>query len=299
MARPRAEATGCAYADCTTQTQRSQVMTASARSLEDAAAGIAAAVTRLQAAARTGKPCAPVRDLIGNGDADLAYAVQHALSVDRITRGAKVVGHKIGLTSPEVQAQLGVDRPDFGLLFDDMAVLPGETIDIRRLLQPKIEAEIAFLLSADITDPQVTADGVRPAVACAAPALEIVDSRISKWDITFADTVADNASSGLYTLGSTRVSLEHFEPAEAAMTMMLNGARVSAGRGSDCLGDPLNALAWLARIAIEVGAPLRAGHVVLSGALGPMVPVSPGAQVRAEISGLGSVEAIFTDGGGE
>jgi 2-keto-4-pentenoate hydratase len=274
-------------------------MAASARTADGAMPGIAAAVARLQAAARTGHPCAPVRDLIGTGDADLAYAVQHALSADRVAGGAKIVGHKIGLTSAEVQAQLGVDRPDFGLLFDDMAVLPGETIDVRRLLQPKIEAEIAFLLAADITDPEVTAGDVRAAVARAAPALEIVDSRIAGWDITFADTVADNASSGLYTLGSARVSLEQFEPAGVTMTMTLNGAPVSAGRGSACLGDPLNALAWLARIAVEVGTPLSAGDVVLSGALGPMIPVAPGAQVRAEISGLGSVEATFTDGNSE
>ena len=274
-------------------------MMTSAQSLEDAAPAIAAAATRLQAAARTGHPCAPVRDLIGTGGADLAYAVQHALSADRVAGGAKIVGHKIGLTSPEVQAQLGVDRPDFGVLFDDMAVHPGETIDHRCLLQPKIEAEIAFLLSADITDPEVTADGVRPAVACAAPALEIVDSRISGWDITFSDTVADNASSGLFTLGPARLSLDHFEPAEATMTMTLNGTPVSAGHGSACLGDPLNALAWLARMAVRVGTPLRAGHVVLSGALGPMILVVPAAQVRAEISGLGSVEAAFSGGGSE
>jgi 2-keto-4-pentenoate hydratase len=256
---------------------------------------VAAAAQRLQAAADSGIPCAPVRDLIGSDDVDAAYAVQQELAKARQAAGGHVKGHKIGLTSPAVQAQLGVDRPDFGLLFDDMAVPHGDVIDITRLLQPKIEAEIAFVLAADIEDRAVTGEQVRAAVDYACAALEIVDSRVAGWDITLGDTVADNASSGLYTLGQIRLGLDRLEPADVTMTMTLDGELVSQGTGDACLGDPLNALAWLARVAIDVGTPLRAGQVILSGALGPMVAVPPGAHFEAQITGLGSVEAIFSD----
>jgi 2-keto-4-pentenoate hydratase len=282
--------------DCRQPSYERETMTTSETLSESQTAAVSAAAARLRTAALTRVPCAPVRDLIGPADGLLAYGVQEILSSVRQADGARVVGHKIGLTSLAVQAQLGVDRPDFGLLFDDMAVPPGSPIDINLLMQPKIEAEIAFVLAADITDPTVTADGVRAAVAYASPALEIVDSRITDWDISFADTVADNASAGLFTLGSDKVKLEEFEPLEVSMTMAVDGQQRSVGRGVDCLGDPLNALAWLARLAVQLGRPLRAGQVVLSGALGPMVAVLPGAQIHAEIIGLGSVEATFTDG---
>ncbi len=256
-------------------------------------ASIAAAAARLQAAARSKVPCLPVRDLLGINDADSAYAVQRLVANARRESGARVVGHKVGLTSLAVQAQLGVGRPDFGLLFDDMSVAAGTTVDMGRLLQPKIEAEIAFVLAADVTDPDITAVTIRSAVAYASPALEIVDSRIAGWDIAFCDTVADNASSGLFTLGAARRRLDQFEPLNTVMTMTIDGKQASAGRGSACLDDPLNALAWLARTAIEYGDPLRAGHIVLSGALGPMAVVPPGAHVSAHITGLGRVSAEF------
>jgi 2-keto-4-pentenoate hydratase len=136
---------------------------------------------------------------------------------------------------------------------------------------------------------------VRGAVDHARAAIEIVDSRVLDWDIKLGDTVADNASSGLYVLGSTRLTLEDFEPVEVAMTMTCDGEEVSSGTGAACLGDPLNALAWLAEAALTYGEPLRAGQVVLSGALGPVHPVPPGAVVRAEIGPLGSVTAHFSE----
>jgi 2-keto-4-pentenoate hydratase len=257
---------------------------------------VAAAAERLQAAQRTGEPCPPVRDLIGSGDAGLAYAVQQRLTRGRLATGARVVGRKIGLTSPAVQRQLGVDRPDFGVLFDDMDVSALEAVPYGRLQQPKVEAEIAFVLGKDLADGPLDQGQVRGAVRCAVAALEIVDSRIAGWDITFADTVADNASSGLFVLGDYPRSLEEFEPAKAAMRMYLDGQLVSQGTGADCLGDPLAALAWLARTAREFGDPLRAGQVILSGALGPMAATLPGARVCAEITGLGQVAATFSGG---
>jgi 2-keto-4-pentenoate hydratase len=255
---------------------------------------VAAAAERLWAAARGGVPCRPVRDLIGDSDVALAYAVQQRLAEARLDDGARVVGRKIGLTSPAVQKQLGVERPDFGVLFDDMDVSAQEVVPMGRLLQPKVEAEVAFVLGADLADGPLDAEQVRGAVASAVAALEIVDSRIDGWDITFGDTVADNASSGLFVLGERRVGLAGFEPVEATMRMYLDDELVSEGTGAACLGDPLVALSWLARTARDLGEPLRAGQVVLSGALGPMVPVSAGARVRAEISGLGSVTATFS-----
>ena len=164
------------------------------------------------------------------------------------------------------------------------------------LLQPKVEAEVAFTLAADIDGP-TDLETVRAAVGYAVAAIEIVDSRVAAWDITITDTVADNASSGLFVLGDNPVPLAEFEPISATMTMSVDGQVVSEGTGADCLGDPLIALQWLARTAAEYGNPLRAGQVVLSGALGPMAPVHPGSVVRAEISGLGTVEVSFARGG--
>jgi 2-keto-4-pentenoate hydratase len=251
------------------------------------------AAERLAAAAVSGVPVAPVRDLIGPDDVELAYAVQRIGIQTRLDAGARIVGRKIGLTAPAVQRQLGVDQPDFGVLFADMDV--SETIAAQRppLLQPKIEAELAFVLGADLDTDRLDAISVRGAVEYAVAALEIVDSRIADWDISFGDTVADNASSGWFVLGTDRLSLDDFEPREIAMSMAIGGEIVSTGTGSACLGDPLNALAWLARTARDLGDPLRAGEIVLSGALGPMAPLRAGARVRSEIfSGTTSFGAV-------
>jgi 2-keto-4-pentenoate hydratase len=160
------------------------------------------------------------------------------------------------------------------------------------LLQPKIEAEVAFVLGRDL-DELIDDASVRDAVEFVVPALEIVDSRIADWDISFGDTVADNASSGLFVLGDERLPLAKVEPADVQMTLRLDGEQASQGSGRACLGDPLNALAWLARTARELGEPLRAGQIILSGALGPMVAVTSGARVEAELSGLGRVSVTF------
>ncbi|EME67061.1 2-oxopent-4-enoate hydratase [Rhodococcus ruber BKS 20-38] len=255
---------------------------------------IVAAAARLAAAQHTRTPCAPVRDVIGADDVAAAYAVQERLIAARLAAGATVVGRKIGLTSPAVQQQLGVDRPDFGVLLDDMRYDQDTPVPLSRLLQPKVEAEIAFVLGWDLCDGPLDDAQVRGAVEYAVAALEIVDSRITGWDITFADTVADNGSSGLFVLGTERRRLDEFEPVTARMRMWLDDEIVSTGTGAACLGDPLHALAWLARTARDFGQPLRAGQIVLSGALGPMAPLPAAGTVRAEITGLGSVTATFT-----
>ncbi|MDX3748272.1 2-keto-4-pentenoate hydratase [Streptomyces sp. AK08-02] len=258
------------------------------------AAVVAEAAARLSGAARDHKPCAPVRDLLGASDIGLAYAVQQRVIGERIAAGARVVGRKIGLTSASVQRQVGVDRPDFGVLLDDMDVSGLPEVPSWRLLQPRVEAEIAFVLAADLDDDELDIERVRAAVGHAVAALEIVDSRVGDWDIAITDTVADNASSGLFVLGGERVGLGEFEPRDVTMRMYADGVLASEGTGAACLGDPLAALLWLARTAREFGDPLRAGQIVLSGALGPLVPTPPGSTVRAEMPGLGSVSATFS-----
>jgi 2-keto-4-pentenoate hydratase len=247
------------------------------------------AAARLAEAAETGTPCPPVRDLIGRDDLHAAYAVQRRNAEAHTAAGATVVGRKIGLTSPAVQAQLGVDQPDFGILFADMAHPDGAEVPVDAVLQPRVEAEVAFVLKADLADGPLDDAQVRTAVDYAVAALEVCGSRIAGWDISFGDTVADNASAGAYVLGTEKKTLEEFVPRDVEMSMTVDGEEVSTGNGAACLGDPVNALVWLARQARDLGQPLRAGQVILSGALGPMKPIEPGAQVHAHITGLGSV----------
>ncbi len=261
---------------------------------------IAAAVERLATAQSTRVPCAAVRDLIGTDDLPAAYAVQQGLVQARIAGGATVVGRKIGATSEAVQRQLGVDQPDFGYLLSDMDVSSGAggaPISMRTLVQPRVEAEVAFVLARDIDVPEeeITLDLVRDAVEVALPALEIVDSRIAAWDIAFTDTVADNASSGLFVVGADGRGLDDVKPREVVMSLTINDEERSAGTGAACLGDPLEALRWLAVQAARFGDPLRAGHLILSGALGPFVPFAPGDRVTASISGFAPLTVQFEE----
>ena len=217
------------------------------------------AADRLARAAREHSPVPPVRDLLGVEDVRAAYAVQQELTRRRASAGGVAVGRKIGLTSPAVQRQLGVDQPDFGVLFSDMDVSGLPEIPADRLLQPKAEAEVAFVLKDDLADGELDEIRVRAAVDYAVAALEIVDSRIAGWDISITDTIADNASSGLFVLADRPLPLTEFEPRDVAMRLYSDGELVSEGTGAACLGDPLTALAWLARTARELGDPLRAG----------------------------------------
>jgi 2-keto-4-pentenoate hydratase len=250
----------------------------------------------LREAYETGKPCPPLRDeLLPAGDVEAAYAVQQAQVVRwTVTDGRRRVGAKIGLTSRAVQESFGVYQPDFGVLFADMAVPDGAEVDPARLLQPRVEAEVAFVLGADLPEEQVTAADVIRVVDHLLPAIEIVDSRITGWDISIVDTVADNASSGLFVLGTTPRRLADVDLRLCGMVLEHAGEPVSVGAGAACLGNPLTAVAWLAQTLARLGRPLRAGDLVLSGALGPMVPVTPGASYEARISGLGSVRACFS-----
>jgi 2-keto-4-pentenoate hydratase len=249
----------------------------------------------LREAYETRKPCPPLRDdLLPAGDVDAAYAVQQAQVLRwTVSDGRRRVGAKIGLTSRAVQESFGVYEPDFGVLFADMAVPDGAEIDLARLLQPRVEAEVAFVLGADLPHDQVTAADVIRAVDHLLPAIEIVDSRIAGWDISIVDTVADNASSGLFVLGTSPRRLADVDLRLCGVVLEHAGEPVSVGAGAACLGNPLTAVAWLAQTLARYGRPLRAGDLVLSGALGPMVSVTPGAAYEARISGLGSVRTAF------
>jgi len=254
---------------------------------------IEAAAARLLDAHERGRPCAPIRDLIKLDDLAGAYAVQERNTQHWLGRGRRLVGRKIGLTSTSVQKQLGVDQPDFGMLFADMAVCDGAPVAVNAVLQPKVEAEIAFVMERELEVEQPTVADLFAAIAYAVVAIEIVGSRVANWDIRLVDTVADNASSGLFVLGNTPYRLNGLDLGGCTMQMARGNAIVSTGNGYACLGHPLNAALWLARKMVEVGRPLQAGDVVLSGALGPMVSVSPGDIFEARVAGLGSVRAAF------
>jgi 2-keto-4-pentenoate hydratase len=251
------------------------------------------AALALRAATDTREYIAPLRLTYPDLDIDSAYAVQRVNTDARLKQGRRLVGSKIGLTSRVVQKQLGVDQPDFGMLFDDMGYGDGEPIPASILMQPKIEAEIAFVMGRDLTMPHPGQIDVLNAIEYALPALEIVGSRIVNWDIRITDTIADNASSLAFVTGSSPRRLRDIDLRLCGMVMERRGDPVSVGAGAACLGNPLNAVVWLARTLASLGTPLKEGDLVLSGALGPMVPVQPGDIVETRISGLGSVRAVF------
>jgi 2-keto-4-pentenoate hydratase len=239
---------------------------------------------RLLAARESRRPIAPVRAGLPPGDIDAAYAVQQ-LNVERLERlGRRRVGRKIGLTSKAVQQQLGVSQPDFGVLFDFMD-FAGGPIRVSGLIAPRIEAELAFQVGLDIDRRGLTPVELGARVESVCAAAEIVDSAIERWDVDIVDTVADNASCGGFVLGLWQPYAAGLDLSARGMRLTRNGVEISVGVGAATLGDPLNALAWLADVAIARGDPLRAGEIVLAGALGPMKPLEPG-DYAVEIEGF-------------
>lgn len=253
---------------------------------------IEAAAQQLRDAQVQGEPCAPVRELIGDSDITAAYEVQRINNDLRVAKGGRVVGLKIGLTSLAVQKQLGVDQPDFGLLFADTEVENGGGVMASSILQPKAEAEIAFVMKHDLTG-DITLERAKAAIDYAVGAIEIVGSRVLNWDIRITDTVADNASASHFVLGDIHQDVNELDLAAVKMQLKKNGEVVSEGMGAACMGNPLFALVWLAQTFADLGTPLKAGDIVLSGALGPMCAGEAGDTFAASIEGFGTVSFTF------
>lgn len=241
-------------------------------------------------AERSQRPIAPLTTSFPELAVEDAYAVQRAVIAIRLAAGATHVGWKIGLTSHAMQRLLGVDRPDFGHLLDDMAVAPGSALDLAALVAPRIEPEIAFLLGEDLRGPGVTIDDVLAATRWIAPALEVVDSRIVDWRIALADTVADNASGGRYVVGDWQALPDGLDLVTIEMRFTPGAHSAVSATGSAVLGHPAAPVAWLANTLAPLGATLRAGQVVLSGSFLAAVPVTAGCHYRAELPVLGAVE---------
>lgn len=246
---------------------------------------------RLREAQASKKPVPPLREEIPDGD--MAYAVQLRNVEYGLSEGRRIVGRKIGLTSLAVQKQLGVEQPDFGTIFSDMIFGDDQPVAIDEILQPKVEAEIALVLSKDLPNEDCTLVEMIGAVDYVLPAIEIVGSRIENWNIKFIDTVADNASSGAVVLGGSPKKLTDLDIKSCQMTMQRGQELVSQGTGSACLGHPLNAALWLAKKMASLNQPLKAGDLVMTGALGPMVAVNRGDRFTVQISDLGTVSANF------
>ena len=222
-----------------------------------------------------------------------AYNVQQRMLARRLEKGERVIGKKIGVTSKPVMNMLGVHQPDFGYLLDGMVYNEGESIEIDGLIQPKAEGEIAFLLKKDLHGPGVTAADVLAATEGVMACFEVVDSRIQDWKIKIQDTVSDNASCGVFVLGDQLVDLASLDLALCGMVLEKNGEIVVTGAGAASMGHPVNAMVWLANTLGTLGIALKAGDIVLSGAMGAMVPVVKGDNLRLTIGGIGGCSVRF------
>src|SRR3954469_15225320 len=267
------------------------------------AAGVATAALHqeladdLWEADRTAKTVAPLTHRHRDLTIAAAYAIQ-TINIDRrIAAGQRVIGRKVGLTSKPMQTMLGVDEPDFGVLTDEMIVEDGDLIPLSRLVQPRVEAELAFVMARDLAGPGVSTATALDAIAGALPAVEVVDSRVADWKIKLIDTVADNASSGLLVLGGRMRPVADLDLRLLGVAVSRGGELLDTGAGAAALGNPARCVAWLANKLGSLGAGLRAGDVVLPGAVHKMVPVRPGDVFRAEFAHLGAVTVRFSKDG--
>ncbi|WP_026679051.1 2-keto-4-pentenoate hydratase [Fictibacillus gelatini] len=225
--------------------------------------------------------------------ADDAYRIQLEAVKRRLKDGRKVIGKKVGLTSKAMQKMLNVDEPDYGHLFDDMKVKSGETVQMNSMIMPKVEAEIGFILGADLFKPNVTFIDVMMATEFLVPTLEIIDSRISDWNIKLEDTVADNGSSAKVVIGEQRREMAALDLRSTSMVLLKNGDVAATGAGAAALGHPAHAVAWLANKLYEYDIPLKAGELILPGALSGAIEVAAGDTITAQFGSLGSVSVSF------
>lgn len=239
---------------------------------------------------------APLRDREPQMTLEDAYQIQCQMVSRRIEAGEKIVGKKIGVTSKPIQDLLGVYQPDFGQLTSGMQFLEGEDIPLNGLIQPRAEAEIAFVLKHDLNGPGITAIDVLRATDYVVPCFEIVDSRISDWNIKILDTVADNASCGVFLLGQNRISPKKIDLNLAGMVLRRDGELFSTAAGAAVQGGPVNAVVWLANTLGALGIPFRAGEVILSGSQSSLVPCVAGQTLTCDVAGLGSCSVRFSGG---
>lgn len=234
-----------------------------------------------------------LRDRVDGLTIEDSYRIQGRMIERRVAAGETVVGKKIGVTSRGVQEMLGVFEPDFGILLSDMVLPDGAEVPFGSLIQPKAEGEIAFVLKRDLKGPGITAADVLSATDHVRACFEIVDSRIDGWDIKIQDTVADNASCGVFVLGEDRVDPRDVDLALAGMVAERNGEIAVTGAGAAVQGSPLNAVAWLANTLGRLGTPLLAGETILSGALAPMYLFEPGDRLTMRVGGIGGCSISF------
>ena len=247
-------------------------------------------------ALRQRRTLAPLTSRHADITVDDAYRISLRFLARRQAAGERVIGKKIGVTSKPVQDMLGVFQPDFGFLTDAMQCADGATVSLIQsgLVQPRAEGEIAFMLHSDLQGPGVTREDVLAATAWVAPCFEIVDSRIENWKIKIQDTVADNASCGVFVVGAQHTDPRALDLAAASMQMWKNGAPAGAGLGSAVQGHPAEAVAWLANTLGALGIPFKAGELILSGSLAPLVPAAAGDRFTMQIEGLGGCSIAFS-----
>jgi 2-oxopent-4-enoate/cis-2-oxohex-4-enoate hydratase len=222
-----------------------------------------------------------------------AYHIQQRMISRRLDKGERIIGKKIGVTAKAVMNMLGVGQPDFGYMLDGMIYNEGESIDSQTLIQPRAEGEIAFVMKKDVMGPGLTAADILAATEGVMACFEIVDSRIRDWKIKIQDTVADNASCGVFVLGDRLVDPKGLDLSTCGMVLEKNGEIVGTGAGAASLGSPVNAMVWLANTLGRLGIPLKAGEVVLSGSLAALIPVQAGDSLRVSIGGIGGCSVRF------
>ncbi|MEU2176223.1 2-keto-4-pentenoate hydratase [Nocardia sp. NPDC019219] len=223
-----------------------------------------------------------------------AYEIQLINIRRRLDAGARVVGHKVGLSSKAMQQMMGVDEPDYGHLLAEMEVYEDVPVEAGRYLFPRVEVEVGFVLGADLPGAECTEEDVLAATVAFAPAIELIDSRIKDWNIGLADTISDNASSAGFVLGAQRVAPKDIDIKAIDAVLTRNGEVVAEGRSDAVLGDPVIAVAWLARKVASFGVRLKAGDIVLPGSCTRAIDARPGDEFHAEFAGLGSVRLQFT-----
>jgi 2-keto-4-pentenoate hydratase len=259
--------------------------------------GIVAEVAdRLWQAEMNRSPISPITDTHPELGIEDAYAIQAHNIQRRVGAGRVIRGRKVGLTAKPMQDLFGVREPDFGVLLDDMFVEDGDEVLLDTLLQPRVEAEMAFLIGRDLAGPGITTSNALAAIAGVLPSIEIVDSRIADWKIKLIDTVADNASSAKLVIGGKLTRITDFDLRLAGMVITRNGTVIDSGAGAAALGNPARCVAWLANKLAAFGACLRRDDIVIPGALHRMVPAGPRDVFRAEFAYLGAVTVRFSSG---